>query len=107
MQDHSDSLVFDQVQQIADTRIKENIQRALARMNKEDVDDGLTRLSREFEQALKRYLLAARLKGRLESVPHVDPDKWMLANMIDCAVKHKIIVTAQVRWGLAKRPEKP
>lgn len=92
MQGRSDSLVFEQVQQIADTRIRENIQRALTHMTIENVDIGLTLLSKEFETTLKRYLLAARLKGKLQSTPNPDPDKWMLANMIECATKHKIIV---------------
>lgn len=86
-----ESLVFLQVQGIANEVLREKIERALSFLNEENVDIGLFLLSKEFEATLKAYLIAARTKGKLHIMLGKDPDKWKLVNMVDCAKENGII----------------
>ncbi|MFL5691577.1 MAG: hypothetical protein ACJ795_07205 [Ktedonobacteraceae bacterium] len=84
-------LEFPQIQSIASVNLRENIERALNFLDEENVDVGLFLLSKEFEATLKICLIVAQSKGILQTTPGPDPDKWLLANMVDCATKHRII----------------
>jgi hypothetical protein len=86
-----ETLVFPQIQGIANEVLKEKIERALSFLNEENVDIGLFLLSKEFEATLKAYLVVARAKGKLSVTLGKDPDKWKLVNMVDCAKENGII----------------
>jgi hypothetical protein len=86
-----ETLVFPQVQSIANEALREKIERALSFLNEENVDIGLFLLSKEFEATLKAYLVTAKTKGKLYITLGKDPDKWKLVNMVDCAKENGII----------------
>ena len=84
--------LFPQVQNIADSTLRQKVERALPFLTEENVDIGLFLLSKEFEATLKNYLLKACAKGKLGTLPPgKDPGKWNLNGMVDCAKDNGII----------------
>jgi len=84
--------LFPQVQNIADSTLREKVERTLPFLTEENVDIGLLLLSKEFEATLKTYLLIAIAKGKLAILPPgKTPDKWNLIGMVECARDNGII----------------
>ncbi len=84
--------LFPQVQHIADSTLKEKIERVLPFLTVENVDIGLFLLSKEFKSTLKTYLLKAIANGKLTILPPgKTPDKWNLIGMVECARENGII----------------
>jgi DNA-directed RNA polymerase delta subunit len=82
---------FPQAHHIATDGLKQSVLRAITMLNETEVDLGLFSLSRDFENTLKAYLIAADANGKFQ-IPTKEPsDKWRLANMIDWARKDGII----------------
>lgn len=86
-----DELQFPQVAEIVTDELRQKIERTLLFLNEDYIDIGLFLLSKEFESALKHYLVAAMGKGRLRVVPVNSPDKWKLQDMINYAKQNEII----------------
>lgn len=86
-----EKLPFPQVYSIATDSLRQSVVRALSLLNEEEVDLGLFSLSRDFENTLKAYLIAASQKGKM-TIPVKDPPaRWKLTHMIDWARNNGII----------------
>ncbi len=84
-------VTFPQVYSIATDGLKQSVIRAISILNETEVDLGLFSLSRDFENALKAYLIAAGANGKFQIPTKESPDKWKLAHMIDWVIKDRII----------------
>lgn len=92
MKDKPSADLFPQVQNIANSTLREKVERTLPFLTDENVDIGLFLLSKEFEATLKTYFQKASAKGKLQSLPPgKGPDKWLLNGMVDCAKDNGII----------------
>lgn len=91
MKDTKDKEAFPQAYSIATDDLKQSVIRAISMLNETEVDLGLFSLSRDFENTLKAYLIAADANGKFQIPTKEPPDKWRLANMIDWARKDGII----------------
>lgn len=81
---------------IATEELRQNVARALAFFNEDNIDVGLFLLSKEFEEVLKKCLLAANEKGALRFPIETAPERWRLNQMVDWARKNEIITDSAV-----------
>jgi hypothetical protein len=87
-----DKLSLPQIEEIADEPLRKKIKRATLFLTEEDIDVGLFLLSKEFEAALKTYLVEGNKRKKVKMLPRgKSPDKWRLAGMVDCAKNNGII----------------
>jgi DNA-directed RNA polymerase delta subunit len=82
---------FPAVNEIKSDKVRESVVRAFPYLNVDNVDIGLFLVSKQFEVTLKNYLILAKSKGILKTVPNKDSSKWILRTMIDCAIKNDLI----------------
>jgi hypothetical protein len=90
------------VSAISSTDRRSKVQRAMTLLTEETVDVGLFLLSKEFEAALKDYLMDRVAAGDSVRVPSPDPAKWKLNDMISALV-HRGVVTDQVTLGYLRQ----
>lgn len=81
-------LSFSEVENLSDTNLKGNLQRAINNLNVENVDMGLFYFGKIFETELKKYLEAAQNQN---AFPVSNHDLSKLAFMIDCIERNNII----------------
>src|SRR2546426_451051 len=74
--------VFPQVYGIVTHELRQSVVRALTMLNENEVDLGLFSLSRDFENTLKAYFIAASAKGIFQIPVKDPPERWKLAHMI-------------------------
>jgi len=91
MKEIKDEAAFPQAYSIATESLRQSVIRAISMLNETEVDLGLFSLSRDFENTLKAYLIAAGARGKFQIPTQEPPNRWRLANMIDWALKGGII----------------
>ncbi len=84
-------VLFPQVYGITTDGLRQSVRRAISMLNENEVDLGLFSLSRDFENTLKAYLIAASAKGKFQIPTKDPPERWKLAHMIDWARNDRII----------------
>ena len=93
------SFPFPEVESIQTLNLRQKVDRALTFLNKNDVDISLFLLSKEFEAALKNYLLAGQLKGKFPTLP----SKLSLDGMINFIKSENIITDQAILHFLRQR----